>query len=57
MKNWDVNLSSYIVSIYDKITMRIVMKTEILIEATPKFVEIWDENENHFTFQTFIDFE
>ena len=32
-------------------------KTEILIEATPKFVEIWDENENHFTFQTFIDFE
>lgn len=31
--------------------------TEILIEVTPKFVEIWDEDENRYAFQTFIDFE
>ena len=31
--------------------------TEILIEVTPIFVEIWDEDENRYAFQTFIDFE
>lgn len=31
--------------------------TEILIEVTPKFVEIWDQDENEKGFQTFIDFE
>ena len=31
--------------------------TEILIEVTPVFVEIWDEDENRYAFQTFIDFE
>lgn len=31
--------------------------TEILIEVTPKFVEIWDEDENRYAFQTFIDFD
>ena len=31
--------------------------TEILIELTPVFVEIWDEDENRYAFQTFIDFE
>ena len=31
--------------------------TEILIEVTPKFVEIWDEDEHRNAFQTFIDFE
>ena len=30
--------------------------TEILIEVTPKFVEIWDEDENRNAFQLFIDF-
>lgn len=31
--------------------------SEILIEVTPKFVEIWDEDENRYAFQTFIDFD
>lgn len=31
--------------------------TEILIEVTPKFVEIWDEDENRNAFQLFIDFD
>ncbi len=31
--------------------------TEILIEVTPVFVEIWDEDESRYAFQTFIDFE
>ncbi|WP_294578308.1 pyridoxamine 5'-phosphate oxidase family protein [uncultured Thomasclavelia sp.] len=31
--------------------------TEILIEVTPKFVEIWDEDKNRYAFQTFIDFD
>ena len=30
--------------------------TEILIEVTPQFVEIWDEDENRKAFQLFIDF-
>lgn len=31
--------------------------TEILIEVTPKFVEIWDEDENRNAFQIFMDFD
>jgi general stress protein 26 len=31
--------------------------TEILVEITPEFVEIWDEDENRMAFQTFIDFK
>ncbi len=30
---------------------------EILIEVTPKFVEIWDTDENNYAFQIFIDFD
>ena len=31
--------------------------TEILIEVTPRFVEIWDEDENRNAFQIFLDFD
>ena len=31
--------------------------TEILIEVTPKFVEVWDTSEDNYAFQIFIDFE
>lgn len=31
--------------------------SEILIEVTPKFVEIWDEDEQRNAYQLFIDFE
>jgi hypothetical protein len=31
--------------------------TEILIEVEPKFVEVWDEDENRKAFQLFIDFD
>lgn len=31
--------------------------TEILIEVTPKFIEIWDEDENRNAFQIFMDFD
>ena len=31
--------------------------TEILIEVTPDFVEIWDEDENRNAFQIFINFK
>lgn len=31
--------------------------SEILIEVTPKFVEIWDEDENRNAFQLFLDFD
>ncbi len=31
--------------------------TEILIEVTPQFVEVWDQDENQRGFQTFIDFD
>lgn len=31
--------------------------TEILIEVTPKFVELWDEDEDRNAFQIFIDFD
>ena len=31
--------------------------TEIIIEVTPRFVEIWDTSEDNYAFQIFIDFE
>lgn len=31
-------------------------ESEILIEVTPKFVEIWDTSEENFAYQIFIDF-
>ena len=31
--------------------------TEILVEVTPRFVEIWDEDENRNAFQIFLDFD
>lgn len=31
--------------------------SEILIEVTPRFVEIWDTDDENFAFQTLIDFE
>lgn len=31
--------------------------TEIFFEISPKFVEIWDEDENRNAFQIFLDFE
>ena len=31
--------------------------TEILIEVTPQFVEVWDTDEDNYAFQMFIDFE
>jgi general stress protein 26 len=31
--------------------------TEIIIEVTPKFVEIWDTSEDNFAYQIFIDFD
>lgn len=31
--------------------------SEIIIEVTPKFVEIWDTSEDNFAYQIFIDFE
>ena len=31
--------------------------TEILIEVTPKFVEVWDTTEDNYAFQLFIDFD
>lgn len=31
--------------------------SEIIIEVTPKFVEIWDTSEENYAFQIFIDFE
>ncbi len=31
--------------------------TEILIEVTPTFVEIWDTDERNYAFQTFIDYQ
>ena len=30
--------------------------TEIIIEITPKFVEVWDTSEDNYAFQIFIDF-
>lgn len=32
-------------------------ETEILIEVTPKFVEIWDDDENKNAYQIFINFD
>ncbi len=31
--------------------------TEIIIEVTPKFVEVWDTSEDNYAFQIFIDFD
>ena len=31
--------------------------TEIIIEVSPKFVEIWDTSEDNYAYQMFIDFE
>ena len=31
--------------------------SEILIEVTPKFIELWDDDENFNAYQIFIDFE
>lgn len=31
--------------------------TEILIEVTPKFVEIWDTSEDNYAYQVFLDFD
>lgn len=32
-------------------------ETEILIEVTPKYVEVWDTSDEGYAFQLFIDFE
>ena len=32
-------------------------ETEIIIEVTPKFVEVWDTTEDNMAYQIFIDFE
>ena len=31
--------------------------TEIIIEVTPKFVEVWDTSEDNYAYQIFIDFK
>ena len=31
--------------------------TEIIIEVTPKYVELWDTSEDNYAFQIFIDFD
>lgn len=31
--------------------------TEIIIEVSPKFVEVWDTSEDNYAYQIFIDFE
>ena len=31
--------------------------TEIIIEVTPKFVEIWDTSEDNYAYQIFLDFD
>lgn len=31
--------------------------TEIIIEITPKFVEVWDTSEDNYAYQIFIDFD
>ena len=31
--------------------------TEIIIEVTPKFVEVWDTSEDNYAYQVFIDFD
>ncbi len=31
--------------------------TEILIEVTPKYVEVWDTSEDNYAYQIFIDFD
>ena len=31
--------------------------TEIIIEVTPNFVEVWDTSEDNYAFQNFIDFD
>ena len=31
--------------------------TEILVEVSPKYVEVWDTSEDNYAFQVFIDFE
>lgn len=31
--------------------------TEILIEVTPTFVELWDTNEDNYAYQMFVDFK
>ena len=31
--------------------------TEIIIEVTPKYVEIWDTSEDNYSYQIFIDFD
>ncbi len=31
--------------------------SEIIIEVTPKFVEVWDTSEDNYAYQIFIDFE
>ena len=31
--------------------------TEIIIEVSPKFVEIWDTSEDNYAYQIFIDFD
>lgn len=31
--------------------------TEIIIEVTPKFVEIWDTSEDNYAYQMFLDFD
>ena len=31
--------------------------SEIIIEVTPKFVEVWDTSEDNYAYQIFIDFD
>ena len=31
--------------------------SEIIIEVTPKFVEIWDTSEDNYAYQLFLDFD
>ncbi len=43
--------------LYKKFLWQSYKDTEILVEVTPKFVEIWDEDENRNAFQLFLDFD
>jgi len=44
----------YLLQSYNKYSHE---ETEILIEVTPKYVEVWDTSDDGYAFQLFIDFE
>ena len=53
-RKFETLYQKYLLGSYNKYSHE---DTEIIIEVSPKFVEIWDTSEDNYAYQLFLDFE